>query len=168
MQLTVFGSTGRTGRPLVEQALERGHTVVAFARNAADVPFGHDRLTVVEGDAYTGDGVREAVEGSDAVVSVLGQTSAGPDDLLTVAGDHILDAVQDAGIERVVTLVGAGVRTDSDDPSLAGRVMGTALKLVSGEVLRDAEAHVEHLRDTDLDWTVVRVPRLSEDAGTGR
>ena len=167
MQLTVFGATGRTGRPLVDQALARGHSVVAFARDAADVPVSHENLAVVEGDAYTGSGVREAVAGSDAVISVLGQSKSGPDDLLSVAGDHILDAIQAAGIDRFVTLVGAGVRTEDDSPSVAGRVMGAALKLVSGEVLADAERHVEHVRATDIDWTVVRVPRLTEDPGTG-
>lgn len=167
MQLTVFGATGRTGRPLVEQALDRGHTVVAFARDDADVPFDHEGLTVVEGDAYTGAGVAEAVAGSDAVVSVLGQTSAGPDDLLTTAGDHIIDAMTDAGVSRFVTLVGAGVRTEGESPSLAGRVIGVALKLLSGEVLADAETHVDHVRETDLDWTVVRAPRLTDGEGTG-
>ena len=167
MRLTIFGATGRTGRPLVEQALARGHHVVAFARDAASLDVSHDRLDVVEGDAYTGAGVREAVEGSDAVVSVLGQTSSGPDDLLTVAGDHILTAMRETDTPRLVTLVGAGVRTETDSPSLAGRVMGAALKLVSGEVLADAETHVDHVRATDLDWTVVRVPRLTTDAGSG-
>lgn len=167
MQITVFGATGRTGRPLVEQALDRGHTVVAFARDADDVPFDHEALTVVEGDAYTGEGVEAAVAGSDAVVSVLGQTSAGPDDLLTTAGDHIVDAMTDAGVSRFVTLVGAGVRTEDESPSLAGRVMGAALKLVSGEILADAESHVDHVQGTDLDWTVVRAPRLTEGDGTG-
>ncbi len=167
MRLTIFGATGRTGRPLVAQALARGHHVVAFARDAASIDVSHDRLDVVEGDAYTGAGVREAVEGSDAVVSVLGQTASGPDDLLTVAGDHILAAMRETDTHRLVTLVGAGVRTETDSPSLAGRVMGAALKLLSGEVLADAETHVDHVRATDLDWTVVRVPRLTTDAGSG-
>ncbi|WP_254764063.1 NAD(P)-dependent oxidoreductase [Natrinema marinum] len=107
MQLAAFGATGRTGRPLCRQALERGHTVIAHARSPEKLPFADD-VTVVEGDVYAGTGVTEAIEGVDAVVSVLGQTAGSPDDLLTVAGDNVLGAMENAGVDRYVTLVGAG------------------------------------------------------------
>ena len=119
MRITVFGATGRTGEPLVERAVERGHEVVAFARSPQDVET-REGVTVVEGDAYTGEGVSEGVAGADAVVSVLGQTSEGPDDLLTVAGKHILAAMDDHGVDRFVTLVGAGVREEGESVSCRG------------------------------------------------
>lgn len=170
MRITVFGATGRTGVPLVEQAVGRGHDVVAFVRDAEGLLAAlrdSDRVSVVEGDAYAEDGVTAAVTGSDAVVSVLGQASSGPDDLLTVAGRHVLDAMEREGVDRYVTLVGAGVREEGESVSLGGRVMGTALKLLAGEVLDDAVAHVADVRDRDLRWTVVRAPRLTEGEHTG-
>jgi putative NADH-flavin reductase len=167
MRITVFGATGRTGRPLVRQALSRGHDVVAFARSPETLDIVDDALTVVAGDAYSGDGVAEAVAGSDAVVSVLGQTSDGPDDLLTVAGDHIFDAMAEAGVDRLVTLVGAGVRDEGESVPFSGKVMGTVLKFVAREVLADAETHVERVRASETRWTVVRAPRLTNGAGTG-
>ena len=170
MQLAVFGATGRTGRPLVQQALDRDHDVVAFARSPSDLSdvSGEDpALTVVEGDAYVGEGVRAAVDGADAVVSVLGQTDGGPDDLLTVAGDRVLDAMAEAGVDRFVTLVGAGVREEGESVPLAGKAMTAVLRLLAGEVLRDADEHVERVRATDREWTVVRAPRLTDGEGVG-
>jgi putative NADH-flavin reductase len=167
MRIAVFGATGRTGVPLVRRALNRGHEVVAFVRSPGKLDVEDDALTVVEGDAYTGEGVAEAVAGADAVASVLGQTGSGPDDLLTVAGDHVLAAMRDHGVDRLVTLVGAGVRLPGESVSLTGRIVGTALKLLQPEVLEDAENHVDSVRATELRWTVVRAPRLSEDPGTG-
>ena len=76
MNVTVFGATGRTGRPLVEQALARGHEVVAFARSAGDVE-PRARVTVVEGDAYTGDGVAGAVAGADHAGDFGSTTASG-------------------------------------------------------------------------------------------
>lgn len=167
MQITVFGATGRTGIPLVEQALAAGHDVTAFVRDPAKLDVEHDRLTVVVGDAYTGENVTEAVAGADAVCSVLGQTSSGPDDLQTVAGRHVLDAMADAGVERFVTLTGAGVREDDEQVTLGGKAMGLALKLFAGEVLADARQHVADVRESDRRWTVVRAPRLTEGDHTG-
>jgi len=167
MQIAVFGATGRTGVPLVRQALDRGHDVVAFARSPEKLPVEDSALTVVEGDAYGGDGVAEAVAGADAVVSVLGQTDAGPGDLLTVAGDNVLAAMETAGVDRFVTLVGAGVREEGERVSLSGKAMGALLKLFARDVLDDAAEHVRRVGATDLDWTVVRAPRLTDGAGTG-
>jgi putative NADH-flavin reductase len=160
MRIAVFGATGRTGVPFVRQALDAGHDVVAHARTPSKLPFSDDRLAVVEGDVYTGDGVSEAVDGADAVVSLLGQTGDGPDDLLSVAGDHVTDAMAEHGVSRYVTLVGAGVREEGESPSFSGKVMGTLLKLLAREVLADAAEHVDRVRATDLDWTVIRAPRL--------
>lgn len=167
MHLTIFGATGRTGQQLLAQALEAGHEVVAFARDGDDIDRSHERLAVVEGDAYAGTNVGEAVAGADAVVSVLGQTSDGPDRLLTIAGGHVVDAMADHGVDRYVTLVGAGVRTDGDTVSLGGKVIGTALKLLAGEVLDDAKEHVAAVRESDTEWTVVRAPRLTNGPHTG-
>ena len=173
MKLAVFGATGRTGVPLVEQALDRGHAVRAFARDPDDVETTDDRLTVVAGDAYTGEGVAQAIAGPDgnapvdAAVSVLGQTKEGPDDLLTVAGEHILDAMRAHGVDRFVTLVGAGVREPGESVSVGGRVMNFLLALVAGEVLDDAEAHVDRVKSSDAVWTVVRGPRLVNGSYTG-
>jgi putative NADH-flavin reductase len=170
MRIVVFGASGRTGVPLVEQAVGRGHEVVAFVRSRETLPAGlreGEQVTVVEGDAYTGEGVAEAVEGADAVVSVLGQSKGGPDDLLTVAGDHVVAAMHDADVDRFVTLVGAGVREEGEAVPFTGKVMGTVLKFVASDVLADAETHVEHVRESDLRWTVVRAPRLTDGRATG-
>lgn len=174
MRIAIFGATGRTGHPLVEQALEGGHEVVAFVRDPTALSSTvreNDRLRVVEGDAYSGEGVERAiaVDGGavDAVVSVLGQSSEGPDDLLTEAGRHMLAAMDQHGVERFVTLVGAGVREEGESVNLGGKVMGALLKLVARSVLEDARDHVEMVSASDTEWTVVRGPRLTEDPHTG-
>jgi putative NADH-flavin reductase len=172
LRIVVVGASGRTGRPLVERALAAGHVVVAFVRDAdrLDVDVEDDargRLVVVEGDAYAGEGLAAAVAGADAVVSVLGHTSDGPDDLLTVAGDRVLAAMDEAGVRRYVTLVGAGVREDGESVSVAGRVMGGLLRVVARDRLEDSAAHVARVRDSGLDWTVVRAPRLTDGPATG-
>ena len=174
MRIAVFGATGRTGHPLVEQAVERGHEVVAFARDATGLSStirNDDRISVVEGDAYIGEGVERAIAGDgdpvDAVVGVLAQTSEGPNDLLTEAGRRMLVAMDQHGAERFVTLVGVGVREEDESVNLGGQVIGVLSKLLARSVLEDARDQVELLRASDTRWTVVRGPRLTEGAHSG-
>ena len=72
MKVLIFGATGGTGRALVEQALEQGHAVTAFARNPAKVQSTHPKLTVAQGNMLDSASVEAAVKGQDAVLSALG------------------------------------------------------------------------------------------------
>ena len=72
MKLLVFGATGATGSRLVQQALEQGHVVTAFARDPAKIHLTHDNLRVVRGDILNKDSVEAAVAGQDGVLSALG------------------------------------------------------------------------------------------------
>lgn len=72
MRLLVFGATGGTGRALVEQALEQGHTVTAFARDPTKIRATHQNLTIARGNMLDVASVEAAVHGQDAVLSALG------------------------------------------------------------------------------------------------
>jgi len=167
MQITVFGATGRTGEPFLEQALADGHDVVAFAREPSTLETTQDSLSVVEGTVRSPDAVERAVSGSEAVVSVLGHTDSSSDDVLEMGGRNIIQAMDADGVSRFVTLVGAGVRHPNDEIGLSGKLMGTLMKLLSRDLLEDSNRHVESLQATELDWTVVRAPRLTNGEHTG-
>jgi putative NADH-flavin reductase len=72
MNLLILGATGGTGRALVEQALEQGHTVTAFARDPSKVRMTHQNLRIVKGDILDYDSVETAIRGQDAALSAVG------------------------------------------------------------------------------------------------
>ena len=119
MKIAVFGASGRTGRPVVTQALAAGHTVVAFVRDPAKLGITHERLEIVQGDVTDAAKVETAVVGADVVVSTLGHSPNSPKDILTVAMRHILAAMQKHGVRRIISASGAGV-ADQRDPAFWG------------------------------------------------
>ena len=167
MKLAVFGASGRTGRPLVEQALAQGHEVRALVRDPAKLPLQHERLLLVRGDAINAADVARTVEGADAVLSALGQTKGSPKDLQTVATRHMVAAMKAHGVARVISLTGAGVRDPEDRPKFVDRVFGLLLAVAARNVLQDAKAHAGGLRESGLAYTLVRGPRLTEGPRTG-
>jgi len=168
MKLTVFGATGRTGLPLVEQALAAGYHVMAFVRDPDKMPIQHERLTLVQGDALNAADVDRAVAGADAVLSTLGQTKSSPNNIQTMATRHIVAAMQKHGVQRLVSLTGAGVAAPQDDPKLINHFIKFALKMFAGDVLQDAEGHAQVLRNhPDIEWIMVRAPLLTEGPHTG-
>jgi putative NADH-flavin reductase len=167
MKLAIFGATGRTGRPLVQQALEAGHQVVALVRTPDKMTMTHERLQLIQGDALTATDVARVVQGADAVISVLGQSKHSPPDLQTVSMGHIVAAMQTYQVRRLVSLTGAGVDTPQDRPRFSNHLIKLALKMLSGQVLKDAQQHARIIAESDLDWVIVRGPMLTEGPHTG-
>jgi hypothetical protein len=76
--------------------------------------------------------------------------------------------MQKHGLRRIVTLSGGGLAAPRDRPKAADKIIRVLLRMLSGRVLDDAENHLHVLERSDLDWTVVRGPRLTESPGVGR
>lgn len=167
MKLTLFGGSGRTGIPLIEQALAAGHQVTALVRTPARLAIQHERLAVLQGDALDAGQAAAAIAGADAVLSVLGQTRPPTKDLLYTAVDNMLAGMAAHSVRRFVYLTGAGVRHPNDKPGLPDKIMGRLLKLMAGEVLADSERAVRAIEASPLDWVIVRAPRLSEEPAKG-
>ena len=167
MNLTVFGTTGRTGRLLLAQALEAGHQVTALARTPSKLEMDHEQLTVIEGDVQDAQKVISAVAGSDAVLSVLGPTSNQPTYEVSRGMGHIQTAMDQQGVRRLVQSVGAGVGDPQDRPGLFDRLIKVALQLVSRHVYEDMVRVADAIRHSDLEWTLVRVPMLTDDPPAG-
>ncbi|MEM8600436.1 MAG: NAD(P)H-binding protein [Bacteroidota bacterium] len=172
MRLTVFGATGRTGCHVVTQALAAGHEVVAFVRSrdklAGQQDLANERLRVVVGDVRDDGPVEQAVAGADAVLSCIAPV---PKDgaVQTEGTRNIARAMATHGVQRVVSVTGAGVDAPGDPPrAFAGKVIRGIMQVVASKILADAEAHAEVLRQSDLDYAIVRAPRLTDDSHTGR
>jgi putative NADH-flavin reductase len=167
MKIIVFGASGGTGREIVKQALEAGHEVTAFARNPLRIGVQHPKLSIVTGDVSDSLAVEKALAGQQAVISALGPSRPPVPGMMQAAAKNIVAAMSRAGIRRLVSTTGAGVRADQDQPGLMDHIMKGLLTLLAGEVLRDSAANVAVLRASDLDWTIVRYPRLTDGPLTG-
>lgn len=166
--LALFGATGKTGRRVLDRALTQGSSVRALVRDPAKFSVTDEQLAVIQGDVLDAAAVEKTVAGADAVVSVFGHVKGSPATLQADGTKLIVDAMQRHGVKRIITLSGGGLRAEGkDQPKLPDRIIRGLLKLLSGHVLADAEAHLEVLQQSCLEWTVVRGPRLTEEPGTG-
>lgn len=167
MKLSIFGGTGRTGQHLVSQALSLDHEVTVLVRTPSKVTVGDDRLTVIEGDVTDASRVEEAVQKAEVVLSVLGPTSNKPEYLVSQGMRNIIDAMNKQGIRRLVASAGAGVADPNDEPKLINKLIGLLVRTFSRYVYEDMVRTVDLIRGSDLDWTIVRVPMLTDDPPTG-
>ncbi|MGZ8597357.1 MAG: NAD(P)-dependent oxidoreductase [Actinomycetota bacterium] len=149
MNLAVFGATGRTGRPLVAQALERGHGVTAFARSTpAEGSLGPVER-VLTGDARNEVAVASALRDVHAVISAMGPKGPDPGSVYSEAIGSLVRAMRQADVARLV--ISANSRVLDDD----------ALEAPYAAVSQEHREALATLRVSNLEWTVVSAPMLS-------
>lgn len=167
MKILVFGSTGGTGLALLQQALQRGHQVVAFAREPQKISISDPRLKVIQGDVLDAQAVQSAVTGAEAVISALGvRLGQAPGTVRSDGTRNIVNAMLNAGVRRFISVSTIGVGDTRDRLSLVGRFL--LPKLIGTERLQEAERQEEIIRQTNLIWTILRPPRLVDSPIAGR
>jgi len=176
MNVAVFGANGPTGQLLCLQALALGHHVAAAVRRPDSFPVPYPNLRVVQADvaAPGGPGVREAVRGCEAVLSVLGTAyTRKPVEVYSAGTRNIVEAMRAEGCRRLV-VVSSGLTF----PAPPGVSHGWFFDHVVKHVLRsgfgrtlyaDMRRMEEYLQGCDdLAWTVMRPGRLTSEVGVSR
>lgn len=123
MNLTVLGASGATGHELTRQALERGHTVTAIARDPSRINItGSDRLKRVTGDVRDPQSIGAALAGSTTILSGLGVAKGDKPGVLTAGAQAAVAAKP----ERIIWLGAIGTGTSA---SAAGLFTRSLLRL---------------------------------------
>ncbi len=165
MKLLIFGSTGGTGRQLVEQALAQGHLVTAFARNPDKLAIQHPNLRAVQGDVMDYASVEQAVQGQNAVLSALGAPASQTKTVRSDGTQHILRAMEKAGLQRFICLTTLGM--GDSRPLLPFAYKYILVPLLLGRAFADSEIQENRIRQSSLDWTIVRPATLTNGPRTG-
>ncbi|MEW9623386.1 NAD(P)-dependent oxidoreductase [Rhodanobacter geophilus] len=166
MKVLVLGATGGTGRLIVHDALEKGHSVVALVRSKARAPDlpGAD---IIEGDARDEGALMRALGGCDAVISSLG-TGLSPVSevsLLTEATHALIPAMRRSGVSRLVCISALGV---GDSHGHGGFVFDRLfMPLLLRHAYKDKGRQEAAIRASSLDWVIVRPGMLINGPARG-
>jgi len=164
MKLLIFGATGGTGRALVAQALEQEHEVTAFVRNPSRLAISYPMLKLAEGDILDYDSVARAVSGQDAVLSALGTRQLGKTNILSEGTRNIINAMEREGVRRFVCESSLGV---GDSRGQLGFLFNYLwLPLFLRNVFADKEVQERYIKESSLDWVIVRPARLTNGPRT--
>ncbi|SDT36785.1 NAD(P)-dependent oxidoreductase [Pseudomonas prosekii] len=143
-KIAIIGATGRAGSQLLEEALRRGHSVTAIARDTAKIGA---RAGVVSKnvDALDAEALQAAIAGHDVVISAA--------HFATLPASAVIGPVKNAGVKRLLVVGGAGSLLLPD----GGRVIDS--EGFPEEYKAEASAgalFLQNLRqEQQLDWTFV-------------
>jgi putative NADH-flavin reductase len=179
MKLTIFAATGGIGRQILEQAVASGHDVTAVVRNPKKLS--GEAVRIVTADLAAADPavLESAVDGADAVLSGLGPRSKAEAGIAAQGTRAIVAAMQTTGVRRIVVVSAAPIGTvpspgrpkpPKHDPG-DGFFMRNLFSHVANAMFREHYADLAQmediLRDSGLDWTITRPPKLTDKPPSG-
>jgi putative NADH-flavin reductase len=154
-KILILGATGPTGRHIVSQAVGRGYDVTVLVRSpekAADMK----GAKIVVGDARDEKALRQAIKGRDAVISALGTTASPFREvtLLSTATRALTAALKAEGASRLIAITGIGA---GDSAGHGGFFVDNIIfPLILRKVYADKDRQEAIIKESSLDWTIVR------------
>ncbi|MEM6429301.1 MAG: SDR family oxidoreductase [Deinococcota bacterium] len=164
MNILVVGATGTTGSEVVKQALDLGYNVSAFVRNPAKVTLKHKNLTIIQGDVMDPASVDKAVRGHEAVVSTLGAGAKGK--VRSEGTNNVIRAMEKADIRRFISQSTLGVGESRGNLNFYWKYV--MFGLLIRKAFLDHIKQEKYIKQSRLDWTIVRPGALTTGDKTGK
>ena len=170
MKIALFGAGGHVGHGILDEALRRGHDVVALVRDPARANIHDLKVTVVAANVADPASYHAALAGVDTAVAALSGRRDADSGLIPKYASILLDALPAAGVKRFVWVGGAG------NLETAPGVTVSSSPQFPKDWLPEANAQAEALKifrtlKADIDWTYISPAALlidGERSGTYR
>lgn len=170
MRLIIFGGTGEAGRQLIDKALAGGDTVTAFVRQPSRLQTRHDRLSIVQGELHDTRQIQYAINGADAVISLLGpRPREGLENKpLSQGTQNIIAAMKKSGLRRLIVVSTPSARAPEDLFDMKFKALVSIIRTTMRAAYEEIVGIAQAVQASELEWTIVRVSTLNNRVGSGK
>ena len=169
-KVCIIGASGKLGRHMVQQALERNYDVIGVCREQSidKLDAFKDQITIIPGTTNDIEVIRKAVSGCDGVLTVL--VPWGVNDYASGTAQAVLDHAP--ANARLIFSCGWHITKDGQDVyswqfKTMLSVIGRLARLVRVFDLNDQVEACRRIFSSDTRWTVVRGSDLEEGESQG-
>ena len=168
LNILVIGANGGIGKQTVEIALQAGHNVTAILRNPAKLIITHPNLQIIKGDVMYPETFEDYLEGKDAVISALGTNSIRKPTILYSEGNkNLLKVMKKKSVRRAFFISASAIEISPVLPFYVRFAAKYILQKILRYMYDDLRIMEKLVKETDMDWTIVRPPRLTDKPLTG-
>ncbi|PFK39138.1 NADH-flavin reductase [Bacillus cereus] len=166
-KIAIIGANGKAGKYLVTQALKEGYFVRILIRNPKKFKLSHKHLEFVQGDARDISAIRQLLQGCNAVINAVGQPKKESYIFSTVT-NHILEVMEEYRIKRYILISGGSMDVQGDVKSILNKIGAMLFRLFLSDMMKDKYKELQLVRDSDVNWTIVRLPFVIDGEGIGK
>ena len=170
--ILILGAAGGVGRQAVEAALAEGWQVTAVLRTPAKLALTHPLLEIVKGDVLEPATYAEYLSPATVVLSAIGAGGGLRDDkpttLYSEGARRVLEAMEEQGTRRVFFISASAIEISPVLPALVRFFAKNILQKLLRHSYADLRVMEGRVKESGLDWTIVRPPKLNNKPMTGK
>jgi len=168
LNILIIGANGGIGRQTVLMALKAGHKVTAMVRSAAKLALTHPNLQVVTGDIWRPETFKQYLAGKDAVISAIGEQMDKPTTLYSAGNANLLMTMKDMGANRAFFISASAIEISPVQPFIVKLATKYIVQRLFGHGYADQRIMERLIKESNINWTIVRPPRLIDKPATGK
>ncbi|MGB7968086.1 MAG: NAD(P)H-binding protein [Methanobacterium sp.] len=171
MKITIFGATGNIGKLLVKQAIDEGHEVVAYVRDPSKIAnYKYQNLSIVKGQLNEYKKIEYAIDGADAVMSMLGPAMTGKLVGMPISEgtQNIVNAMEKLGVKRLIAIATPSVSDPNDIPTIKIKLIKVFAKISMHHAYSEILNVGDIIQKSDLEWTIIRYLQPTNDNKKGK
>ena len=165
-KIAILGANGKAGKYLVNEALKKGYEVKILTRNSNNMTITNESIEPIIGDARNFSSIRELLKGCQVVVNAVGQPKNEPY-IFSAVTKHVLEAMKEFEIKRYILISGGSLNVTGDQKGMVNKIGATLFKLFLPKMMQDKYKELQIIQNSEVDWTIVRLPFVIEGNGIG-
>ncbi|KAA2384036.1 SDR family oxidoreductase [Bacillus cereus] len=165
-KIAILGANGKAGKILVNEALEKGYQVKILMRNSTNTEKINKNIETIIGDARNFSTIQDLLQGCSAVINAVGQPK-NESYIFSTVTKHILEAMKESKIKRYILISGGSLNVTGDQKRIVNKIGATLFKLFLPKMMQDKYKELQIIQNSEVDWTIVRLPFVIEGNGIG-
>ncbi|HHT7141702.1 SDR family oxidoreductase [Bacillus cereus group sp. MYBK226-2] len=165
-KIAILGANGKAGKILVNEALEKGYQVKILTRNSTNTEKINENIETIIGDARNFSTIQDLLQGCSAVINAVGQPK-NESYIFSTVTKHILEAMKESKIKRYILISGGSLNVTGDQKGIVNKIGATLFKLFLPKMMQDKYKELQIIQNSEVDWTIVRLPFVIEGNGIG-
>ncbi len=165
-KIAILGANGKAGKILVNEALEKGYQVKILTRNSTNAEKINKNIETIIGDARNFSTIQDLLQGCSAVINAVGQPK-NESYIFSTVTKHILEAMKESKIKRYILISGGSLNVTGDQKKIVNKIGATLFKLFLPKMMQDKYKELQIIQNSEVDWTIVRLPFVIEGNGIG-
>lgn len=165
-KVAIIGGTGKVGRRIAAQALQKGYQVRMLVRDPEKLRQLDKRIEAVEGSIQDLEAIRILLTDCGTVINTFGQPYKDKP-IYSESTNNILDIMKEFKISRYIGVTGGSLTIEGDKKSVWNRIGAKLFEIFLSSMIEDKKREWEILNDTThIDWTLIRLPFIIDGTKT--
>ncbi len=167
-KIIVFGATGGTGKQVVAQALQAGYKVIVVVRKPETFNITNSHLNIIKGDVLQPDTFQNEISDVDAIISCLGIPKVQATTLYSESMQNIINAMEKNKKDRIICISSGAIDIPPKSSFIMAFLLKNVLQRIYKPVYTDMKLMESKLKNSKLNYTIVRAPKLTDGKKTGK